>query len=332
MLLGMVTACGARRETTVSGATMGTTYHIKVVGDYFKRTSGLQSKIEARLVEINQRLSLYIPESEISRFNALKDTKKKTRMSPDFRQVLQVGSKLYNLTGGAWDATVRPLVNLWGFGDAGNGPRMPDKAAIAEGLKAIGFEDIILSKDGFIQKRRPMLSLDLGSIAKGYAVDQVALLLQKEGFKDYLVEIGGEVYAGGTRKDGKPWRVGVNLPEKGAALDAVYDVVALKGMAIATSGDYRNFFEKDGKRFSHILDPKSGYPVANGVVSVSIIAKTCTFADGLATAAMVMGLDRGMSLVESLDGVEALFILQLQDKSLKAFASKGFSSYQPGDL
>ena len=331
LLLGMVTACGARKETTFSGATMGTTYHIKVVSGYFQRTAGLHQKIEARLLEINQRLSLYVPESEINRFNALRNTKTKISMSRDFYEVLKVGSRLYDLTKGAWDATVRPLVNLWGFGDTGNTTVVPNKAAIAERLKAVGFSAIMLSDGGVIQKKRPELSLDLGSIAKGYGVDQIALLLKKEGFKDYLVEIGGEVYAGGLRKDGSPWRVGVNLPEKGAALNAVYDIVALSGMAIATSGDYRNFFEKGGKRYSHILNPKTGYPVDNGVVSVSIIAGTCTFADGLATAGMVMGLKDGMSLVDGLEGVEALFIVQLQDHSLKAFASKGFSTYQPAE-
>ena len=324
--------CGAEKETTFSGATMGTTYHIKLVSGYFKRTFDLKEKIEKRLREINQSMSTYLPESEISRFNALQGTDEKMHISLDFLRVLKTGALIYDLTGGAWDATVAPLVNLWGFGSTAKTAAVPDEETVAKLLKEIGFRYIDLSDNGYIRKKKVPLSLDLASIAKGYAVDQISRLIQEEGVRDYLVEIGGEVYAAGLKKDQTRWRVGVNLPEKGARSDAVYDIVALKDMAMATSGDYRNYFEKDGRTYTHILDPRSGYPVRNGVVSVSVIADTCTLADGLATAVMVMGREDGLSLVERLSGVEALVVIRHRDNSLEAYASKGFHAYKESSL
>ena len=325
--LGSLSGCGGRQETTFGGSTMGTTYHIKIIRGYFKSPSGLKAKIESRLQEINQSMSTYIPESEISRFNAIQNTREKLRISEDLQRVLQVGQLLYGMTGGAWDGTVKPLVNLWGFGNTQNvTPTVPSKEMVARRKAEIGFKYVDLSESGSIRKKRIPLSLDLASIAKGYAVDQIALLIRQEGIRDYLVEIGGEVYAAGLRKDRTPWRIGVNLPEKGAQLDAVYDIVSLEDRAMATSGDYRNFYEKDGAVYSHILDPRSGFPVDNGVVSVSIIADRCVFADGLATAVMVMGRDEGLSLVERIDGVEALIITRRRDNVLEAYASKGFQA------
>ncbi|MGD8264423.1 MAG: FAD:protein FMN transferase, partial [Desulfobacterales bacterium] len=162
------------------------------------------------------------------------------------------------------------------------------------------------------------------SIAKGYGVDQLADVIRKEGYQNYLVEIGGEVFASGYRKDGKLWRIGINRPQIDAAFDDVYKVVDLHNKAFATSGDYRNFFVVDGMRYSHIIDPRTGYPVSNGVVSATIISETCTFADGLATAIMVMGADKGLELVNRIDGTEGLIIIEKQDGGLVPHHSKGF--------
>jgi thiamine biosynthesis lipoprotein len=173
-------------------------------------------------------------------------------------------------------------------------------------------------------KREAGVTLDLSSIAKGYGVDAVAELLRREGYASFLVEIGGEVVAAGTRRDGEPWRIGINRPRAEAAPDEVYRVVRLSGQALATSGDYRNRFEKDGVRYTHVLDPRTGRPVTNHVVSASVLAPDCTLADGLATAVMVMGAEAGLGLLQRLDAVEGLIVTESPDGRLEDHATRGF--------
>ncbi len=325
-ILVLAAGCG-KKETLISGKTMGTTYHITVVSDFFQNMAGLQDKIDKRLKEINRSMSTYMKDSEISRFNALKSTDEKFHISDDFLQVMVVARHLYELTNRAWDGTVNPLVNLWGFGSAEKKEdAVPNPEEIQKLLADVGFDQIEISEEKYLRKKNASISLDLASIAKGFGVDQIAEVIEKSGFADFLVEIGGEVYASGFRKDGKPWRVGVNTPQKNAALDAVYKVVPLHNKALATSGDYRIFFEADGKRYSHILDPTTGYPVTNRVVSASVIADNCTLADGLATALMVLGHEKGIEVTEKLDHVECLIVVQEADGALKDYYSKGFQT------
>jgi thiamine biosynthesis lipoprotein len=318
--------CEAKKEHLIQGRTMGTTYNIKVVTGYFQGVSGLKEKIEKRLNEINQSMSTYIKDSEISRFNDLGRAGVKFKISDDFFQVAQVGQKVYQLSEGAWDATVNPLVDLWGFGRAERETKIPPKSKIEALLPSIGFENIEIITPGYLIKKHASVTLDLSSIAKGYGVDQVAAVIRKQGFKNYLVEIGGEVFASGLRKDGKQWRVGINRPQKDAAVNDVYQVVDLQNRAFATSGDYRIFFEVNGIRYSHVIDPKTGYPVSNGVVSVSILADTCMFADALATAIMVMGLEKGLDLINRLNGVETLIVVEAPGGNLVDYFSTGFHS------
>ena len=281
--------------------------------DISKDTSGLKEKIDNRLQTINQSMSTYLPDSEISRFNAIQDTREKLAVSDDFLQVMLAARDIYEKTGGAWDGTIKPLVNLWGFGNTRQTHQVPDEAEIKKQMCWIGFQHIDIFPEGYLQKKKSTITLDLASIAKGYAVDQVSGLLQTSGMENFLVEIGGEVFASGYRKDGKSWRVGINQPSTSASSADVYQVVPLHNRAMATSGDYRNYFEAGGRRFSHIIDPRTGYPVNNNVVSVSIVADNCMFADGLATAIMVMGLEHGMALINSLKGVEGFIIVRKTD-------------------
>jgi thiamine biosynthesis lipoprotein len=318
--------CEGKREHLIQGRTMGTTYHIKVVTGYFQGVSGLKEKIEKRLVDINDAMSTYQKDSEISRFNEFNKNGRKFKISDDFYRVMKTAQAIYRLSDGAWDGTVNPLVDLWGFGKGGAKNRIPLETKISELLSNIGFENIEILEPGFLLKKRAAVTLDLSSIAKGYGVDQVADTIRKEGFQHYLVEIGGEVFASGYRKDGMLWRIGINRPQTDAAFDEVYKVVNLHNKAFATSGDYRNFFVVDGIRYAHIIDPRTGYPISNGVVSVTIIADTCTFADGLATAIMVMGPEKGLDLINRLDAVEGLIIVEQMDGSLVDFFSKGFSA------
>ncbi len=304
---------------------MGTTYHIKVVASYFKQTGHLKKEIEQRLREINQSMSTYIPDSEISRFNNALQDDLPICISNDFYKVLTVSATLYQMTQGAWDGTVRPLIALWGFASNKKTEHIPTQQEINTILQNIGFDKLIIKDNQCLLKKNPQLALDLGSIAKGFGTDQIAAMLRKQGFDNFLVEIGGEVYASGVRHDGQKWRIGVNTPLKEAVYNQVYKMVTLKNKALATSGDYRNFFEKGGRRYSHVLDPRTGYPVQNGVISVSVMANDCTFADGLATALMVMGPSDGLALVKRLNDVECLIVTQSEDGGLNNYYSAGFS-------
>jgi thiamine biosynthesis lipoprotein len=243
---------------------------------------------------------------------------------------MTVAQHIYELTGGAWDGTIEPIVNLWGFGNSENKKRIPEKLEIDALLADIGFNNIEMSANRYLVKRKASIALDFASIAKGYGVDQVAVLIRMDGIINYLVEIGGEVFAQGLRKDGKKWKIGINNPRKDSPIDQVYKAVSIRDKGFATSGDYRIYFECKGKRFSHILDPRNGYPITNGVVSVSIVADTCTFADGLATAVMVLGHKKGIELVNSLSNTECLIVVRADDETLTDYYSKGFISESNG--
>jgi len=323
LLLVFMIGCGMKKETFLSGRTMGTFYHIKVITGYFTNFDDLQNKIDARLEEVNQSMSTYRSDSEISRFNKM-PAGATMQVSADFYRVLQVAAKVYQWSGGAWDGTVKPLVNLWGFGNARPMQKAPAPEAITDALARTGFGHIRMGPQGQIAKDDSRLTLDLASIAKGYGVEAIAALIRAAGYRDFLVEIGGEVVASGVRQDGKPWVVGINRPTPDAAANAVYRAFALSDGALATSGDYRNFFELDGVRYSHVIDPRTGYPVSNRVASVSVVAPNCTLADGLATALMVMGIQEGLSLVNRLENVECLIIEYAPDGQLRDHASTGF--------
>ena len=316
---------GVAQETLISGKTMGTTYHVKVVTGYSIKSKGLKEKIDNRLEEINQSMSTFIKGSEISRFNRLSLVGERFYASDDFLHVMIVAKNLYTLSNGAWDGTIMPLVNLWGFGDKEKKGDIPKKKEIDRLLPEICFEHIEILENRYLVKRKAPISVDLASIAKGYAVDQIADLIRTNGIQNFIVEIGGEVYASGFREDGKPWKVGINRPDKDAPFDQVHKVVALHNRALATSGDYRNFLEIYGKSYSHIFDPKTGYPVSNSVVSVSVLADKCAFADGLATALMVMGAEKGLQLVNTIDGVECLIVVWEKDGSLTDHYSHEFN-------
>ena len=324
-LLISATGCNAEKEVALSGRTMGTTYHIKVLMKSFDRVDTLQTEIDRCLEAINQSMSIYRKDSEISRFNDLAP-RQEIQISTDFQDVLRTARTLHNQTHGAWDGTVGPLVELWGFGRQENSKRIPATEDINRRLRQTGFQHVTLHPDRKISKAISGIALNLGSIAKGYGVDQITRVIEKQGYRNFLVEIGGEVVASGRRADGGKWRIGINRPEKGAPSTEIYKVVALENKALATSGDYRNFFEQDGKIYSHVIDPRTGYPVANQVVSVTIIADTCTYADGLATAIMVMGAEKGLALINQLPNVEGLIITMLDTGKLIDHYSTGFQT------
>jgi thiamine biosynthesis lipoprotein len=324
--LALLAACAPPPEHRLEGRTMGTTWHVTVVGR--PGVAGLQEKIDRRLEEVSATFSTYREDSEINRFSRFPRAGDEFPVSRDFLNVMRVAARVYELSGGAWDGTVRPLVDLWGFGPAAPIAEPPDPKRIEALLADVGF-DAIEIRPAALVKKRASVTLDLSSIAKGYGVYQVAAVIRAQGFTDFIVEIGGEVYAAGSRRDGGPWRVGINRPQADAPPDEIYRVAPLHDGAFATSGDYRNFFVRDGVRYSHILDPRTGRPVTNGVVSVSALAPDCTLADGLATAVMVMGAEKGVALLERLPEVEGLVVVEAKDGRLEDHATSGFRSEPP---
>jgi thiamine biosynthesis lipoprotein len=323
IVLALLAACGPRPEQKLEGRTMGTTYHVTLVGVDAARARGLQPRIDARLEQVNDSMSTYRPQSELSRFNRLAAAGEPFPASADMLAVLRGAARVYALSGGAWDGTVMPLVDLWGFGPAGPVDEPPPDAAVRERLAHVGFDRIEMRRDAIV-KRDPAVTLDLSSIAKGYGVDQVAAVLRAEGVRDFVVEIGGEVYASGQRRDGRPWRIGINRPRADAAPDDVFGVALLRDQAFATSGDYRNYFRSGGVRYSHVIDPRTGRPVVDGVVSASVLAPDCTLADGLATAVMVMGAEAGVALLDRLPDVEGLVVVEGKDGALTERRTRGF--------
>ena len=315
-------ACTPRVDHRLEGPTMGTTYSVTVVGA--AGVDGLQQAIDRRLGEVNRQLSTWSEDSEISRFNRLARVGEEFPVSSDFLEVMATAEEVFTLSGGAWDGTVSPLVDLWGFGPDGPALASPSPQGVASALESVGFEKIEVRPGGALVKRHPAVTVDLSSIAKGYGVDVVAAVLRERGLDRFLVEIGGEVLASGARGGGGPWRVGINRPDPGAGPREVYEVVALEDQALATSGDYRNYVVEGGVRRSHVIDPRTGEPVNNGVVSSSILAPTCMLADALATAVMVMGVEEGLALVERLDGVEALIVVERRGGFLEEHLSSGF--------
>jgi thiamine biosynthesis lipoprotein len=330
ILLALVTAgCAPRADHRLAGRTMGTTYNVTVATRAPAPPEGLQASIDRRLDEVNRQLSTWIEDSEISRFNSSVQVGEEFPVSDDFLRVMAAAAEVFALSDGAWDGTVGPLVDLWGFGPKGPALATPPPERVTAALAQVGFEKIEIRPGGALVKRDPAVTLDLSSIAKGYGVDAVADVLRSHGFGDFLVEIGGEVFASGSRRDGGPWRVGINQPDPGADPQQVYKVVPLTDRALATSGDYRSYVVESGVRRSHVIDPRTGQPVANGVVSASVLAPTCMLADGLATAVMVMGAEAGLDLIESLEGVEGLVVLERRGGFLEERASSGFDALDP---
>ncbi len=319
--------CQPPETLHVNGRTMGTTYHLVLAEKAFpaKQLTRVKHKTDSLLQIVNQQMSTYIPTSEISRFNRFQKSDPFT-VSPAFSKVLRLALQINRESGGLFDVTVAPLVNLWGFGIKGNRNNPPSAQEINTLLKDIGSRYIEVVNDTTIRKTNPKVMLDFSAIAKGYGVDAVAGLLQELNLQNFLVEIGGEVVTRGTRF-GQPWIIGIDhpLPDAvpGSNLEAV---LYLQNAAMATSGDYRNYFTSGDSLYSHEIDPRSGRPIQTGVASVTILAPSCMLADAMATAIMVMGAQKGLEWVESKPGVEAMIIVH-SAKGFKEIMSSGFKTF-----
>lgn len=322
-LLALLAAC-ADRETihTLNGHTMGTTWSVKVVAPMGAvERPHLQRELEAVLEDVNRQMSTWRDDSDITRFNEA-DAGRWVFIPSDFWHVLNYARELAEDTGGAYDPTVGPLVNLWGFGAEEGALEAPDPTEI-EAVKArIGWQKILFEQQNGAILQPGGLYIDLGSIAKGFAVDKVGEYLTKQGYGAWLVEIGGELSGRGRKPDGTPWRVAVERPIEG--MREVGRIVELDGLSIATSGDYRNFRELDGERVSHLIDPRTGRPVPHEVASVSVITDNCMKADALATALTVLGPEEGMAFAEEHE-LAVLMIVRDQGE-LVEHTSKAFDA------
>jgi thiamine biosynthesis lipoprotein len=303
---GPLAACARPAHATIRGLTMGTSYAVELAApiDDSVRTE-LTKLIEAELAAINQAMSTYDPRSELSAFNRRQDLGW-TPASRGLLEVLDSASRISASTQGAFDVTVEPLVDLWGFGPQYGTRRVPDDAVIARVRESVDYRHVQIDPSaGAIRKKHRHTQVDLSAIAKGYGVDRVAMVLDREGFHDYLVEIAGEIRAKGTTAIGIPWRIGIERPVDGRHV--VGEIVALENRAISTSGSTQNFFEQDGRHYSHVIDPRTARPVEHPHIAVSVIADRTMEADAWATSLVVLGPERGHALARA-RGLAALFV------------------------
>ncbi len=310
------------------GQTMGTTYSIKITGIKLNESeqSALYHDLDSLIQSVNSRMSTYIDSSELSRLNA-NHTTRTIPLSAELRKVIRRGLNVYSMTGGAFDITVHSLVKLWGFGNSGRRWSPPTDDEVLALLPGVGSDKLTLKPDG-LMKNNPQTEIDLSAIAKGYAVDQVAEYLTTRGYCNFMVEIGGEVRCRGTNALLDPWQIGIQYPDD-ANEDAMKLIgkVSLDQKAMATSGNYRNYFDYEGERYSHTINPATGYPVTNNLVSATVIAGTCMDADAYATSLMVLGAEKGLDWINSLDDVECFMVEMDRGGNLTQIMSMGFKRF-----
>ena len=316
----------AGESITLTGKTMGTTYSVKLPklpGELTAET--LQAEIDRCLETVNNQMSTWQSDSELSRFNRFEESDW-FPVSEDTAVVVKTAIEVSRSTGGAFDVTVGPLVNLWNFGPDRSERTLPAESVIEETKARVGFEFLEVRLDPpALRKTRPQVYVDLSAIAKGFGVDKVAGVLDQHLIADYMVEIGGEVRTKGTKADGQAWRIGIETPTPFAR--GVQEALALSGQSLATSGDYRNFAVIEGKRYSHTIDPRTGRPVDHKLTSVSVIAESCMLADAYATSLMVLGPVKGYNWATD-RGIAALLIVRDGERFLEK-PTPAFEPYLP---
>ena len=328
LVVWLLTACEPLPpDLTVhlTGATMGTRYDLKLVplpGQTLP--ADLHSRIEALLARINQTFSTYDPRSELSRFNRHSSTDW-VAVSPELEHIVAEGLRLSELSRGAFDITVGPLVNLWGFGPEPRRDQVPSESAIAQARERVGYWRLQTRETPpALKKERADLYIDLSAIAKGYGVDQMAALVEAAGINHYLVAIGGEIRAKGRNGRGQPWTIAIEKPVVGER--AVEQLVRFGDRSVSTSGDYRNFFEQNGQRYSHIINPRTGQPVAQTLASVTVIADQSMMADATSTTLMAMGAEFGFQLATE-HHIAAFFIVAGSDGRFEERYTPEFAAY-----
>ncbi|SUT90026.1 FAD:protein FMN transferase [Actinobacillus lignieresii] len=322
-----LTACNkAPEQITLKGKTMGTTYTVKYIDNgelqNLPKSEEVQKTLDDLLNQVNNEMSTYQPDSQISRFNAMQEANKAVQISPDFAKVVREATRLNRVTEGALDVTVGKLVNLWGFGPDKRLNKSPSAEQIAALAASVGIEKLSVS-DNSLMKSVPNLYLDLSSIAKGFGVDKLAEHLESLGLANYLVEIGGELRGKGKNLQGVDWRIAIEQPTL-AQGQAAQITVPLHNLGMATSGNYRNYFEDEqGNRLSHIINPKELRPVSHKLASITVFAPTTMTADGLSTGLFVLGPEKALEVAER----EKLAVF-LIIKNGEAFETKMSSEFE----
>lgn len=298
------------------GTTFGTIYHIK-----YLYNRDLKKEIEAELHRVDASLSMFNPQSTISLINKGESNTTDSMLA----EVLQLSFAVNQATDGAFDPTVAPLVNAWGFGFKDG--QLPDSTQVDSLLNLVGLSGIHF-QDGKLTKDNPLSILDMSAIAKGYGVDRVAQLLRGYSITNFMVEIGGEVVAEGINEKGTPWRIGINKPnEDSTSLNTeLQDIISLSGHALATSGNYRNFYVQNGKKIAHTINPKTGYPAQQDILSSTVVAPTCAEADAFATAFMVMGMEKAKKVLQEQSQLDAYFIYSDEEGNYQTWSSTGFDA------
>lgn len=291
---------GTSQLRTAQGGIFGTTYHVK-----YESPQPLDAEILAELQRVDASLSVFNSQSVISQIN----DGRRERVDAMLYEVLQKARQVSEATGGAFDITVMPLVNAWGFGFKHGKLPVPDREV--DSLRAlVGYRRLELTTDSVLHKEDARISIDCGAIAKGYGVDRVARLLRDRGVRNFMVEIGGEVVTKGRNpQTARPWQIGVSRPDETRQGEGeVQMVLSLENAALATSGNYHNFYIRDGRKYAHTIDPRTGRPVQHSLLSATVMAHDCATADAYATAFMVLGLDSAMQVVKGTKGLKAYFI------------------------
>ncbi|QJY37075.1 FAD:protein FMN transferase [Vibrio europaeus] len=308
-------------QVHLSGPTMGTSYNIKYISaEGIPSPEALQQEVDRLLEEVNDQMSTYRKDSELSRFNQLQSSES-FEVSPQTVTVVKEAIRLNGLTQGALDVTVGPLVNLWGFGPEARPEVVPSDEELAARKAMTGIEH--LSVEGnTLRKDIPNLYVDLSTIAKGWGVDVVDYI-QSQGVKNYMVEVGGEMRLKGVNREGVKWRIAIEKPSTDER--AIQEIIEPGDMAVATSGDYRIYFERDGVRYSHIINPQTGKPIRHKVVSVTVLDKSSMTADGLATGLMVLGEELGMQVANE-NNIPAFMIVKTQG-GFKELASEAYKPF-----
>ena len=343
----LISSCGEGPEqqsgaqfSEIRGKTMGTTYLVKYEDPM--KIPEFDQTIDALLKEINQAVSTYIPNSLISTFNKTgeliipldENGVEEGALNQHFAVNLHDSKVLSELTQGAFDPTVSPLVNAWGFGWDGKQPEAPGSSTIDSMLQLVGMDLVEVTKTDsalLVRAARPGVMLDFSAIAKGYAVDRIADVLEREEYFNYFVEVGGEVRVKGSGTRGSGWIVGVNTPDPSAGLTELYARVRLTEGGMATSGNYRNFYSVDGRTVWHTINPATGYPEENNLLSATIVSPSCATSDALATACMVAGYPDCLDLISVANGASGFFIYASEQGSLESASSSDFKKYLIGD-
>lgn len=298
------------------GSIFGTFYHIT-----YQSTENLQEGINAVLKQVDQSLSPFNKNSVITAIN------ENTSMNTDsmFTEVFLLAQEVSEATNGAFDITVAPLVNLWGFGFK-NIDNVND-TKVDSILPFIGYQKVCLI-NGKIEKEAPQLMLDCSAIAKGYGVDAAGKYLESKGIKNYMVEIGGEIRARGTNPQGELWRIGINTPKDDptSTSNEIEEIIQVTQLSMATSGNYRNYYEKDGKKFAHTIDPRTGYPIQHNILSSTVLAQDCATADAYATAFMVLGLEEAQKILNEKHDLMAFFIYSNENGEMEKWYTENLNN------